>query len=80
VDVITVDDVGLASLVASGLPALVTLSLERCRWLSDDAFKSLGRLQGLRRLNLRHTDVGPAGLAALARLGHLEELHLSSCR
>jgi hypothetical protein len=80
VDVITVDDLGLASLVASGLPSLETLSLERCRWLSDAAFKSLGRLQGLRRLNLRHTDVAAGGLAALARLGHLEELNLSSCR
>jgi len=78
-DIITIDDLGLASLL--GLAgSLKRLGLSRCRWISDAAFPTIAQLNKLEVLDLSHTDVGTKALARLAELPNLHTLNLTGCR
>jgi len=78
IDVLTVDDTGLAALPS--LKMLRVLSLRRCRWIGDASYVMLSHCARLERLDVSHTDVSGRGLRWLAGLSGLKSLDCSDCR
>lgn len=63
----------------SGLPRLLSLGLELCPNLGDDALGKLSNSTQLRILNLAGTAVTEEGLRQLASLRHLQSIDLEVC-
>lgn len=59
-----------------GLPALENADLVECDGLNDESLVHIGKLTGLRSLNLGDAQVSNAGLKSLAGLKNLESLDL----
>lgn len=78
VDVCQIDDATLAA--AALVTSLTSLSLQRCKWITDSAMVPLARLSKLRSLNLSATSVSGKGLLWLSGQAPISELHLADCR
>ena len=59
-----------------GLPALENANLVECDGLNDESLAFIGKIKGLKSLNLGDAQVTSAGLQALAGLKNLETLDL----
>lgn len=59
-----------------GLPALETLNLAECDGFNDESMVFVGKITGLKSLNLGDAQVTNAGLKSLAGLKNLETLDL----
>jgi F-box/leucine-rich repeat protein 14 len=77
-DVCQLDDGALVA--AAALTALTSLSLQRCKWITDAGLARLAPLTRLASLNLASTGVTGVGLPALAGARGLQQLDLSDCR
>lgn len=72
----SISGAGLAKLAK--LPALADLDVSEAVQIDDAALEHVGRMAGLRRLNLWRVPVGDAGIAQLAGLEDLEWLNLDN--
>lgn len=71
-------DVGLAKLVA--IKPLEDLDLSECVQLTDDGLRSVGEMQGMKKLNLWRVPISDAGVEHLAKLSNLEWLNLDNTK
>eukprot|EP00850_Spirogloea_muscicola_P003680 SM000015S01180 [mRNA] locus=s15:239146:240404:+ [translate_table: standard] len=71
---------GLAAL-AEGCTRITEMDVKRCTGLGDAGLVAVARLcPSLRQVNLSYSNVGNAGLAALARLPGINKLNLVQCK
>lgn len=76
IDVVRIDDAALVPLAS--LQALTSLSLSRCRRITDAVFPTLAQLPSLQQLCMSHTGIAGRSLCLLAH-GRLAELDVSGC-
>lgn len=69
---------GLLEVVAQ-FPALRTLQLRRCPWLTDAELSALVRMPALESLMISDADITDAGLETLARCPQLTQLGVDRC-
>lgn len=66
--------------IVAQLPALRTLHLRRCPWLTDAELEPLARMGGLECLLIIDAGVSDAGLCTLVEAPRLRQLSLDRCR
>jgi hypothetical protein len=65
--------------VIAEFPALRTVYLRRCNWVTDRELTPLSRLKTLENLILSEGDISDQALAALAQSGSLKHLRVDGC-
>jgi hypothetical protein len=60
-------------------PALSTLQLRRCPWVTDEGLEQLSRLEDLECLMIIGAPITDRGLATLARFRNLKQLGIDDC-
>lgn len=78
VDVDAIDDMGITWI--ADMQALVSVSFQRCRRITDAVCKPLSNLRCLQCINLATTQFSGSGLPLLARLTSLRFLDVTDCK